>query len=114
MTTSDQSAPAGYRLVFHQDALSEWHALDGSVKTALKKMLAKRLKEPHVPGAALHGNLAGCYKIKLRKQGVRLVYAIEDDKLIVLVLAIDKREDSAAYKSAVARLIALVNRNTSG
>jgi mRNA interferase RelE/StbE len=44
--------------------LAEWHALDGSVKGVLKKLLQKRLEQPHVPGAELHGELRGCYKIK--------------------------------------------------
>jgi mRNA interferase RelE/StbE len=49
--------------------------------------------------------LRGCYKIKLRQQGYRLVYQVEDGALVVLVLAIDKREDLAAYHSAVERLL---------
>lgn len=69
------------------EALAEWHQLDGSVRTHLKKLLAKRLDNPHVPGGQLHGPLAGCYKIKLLKQGVRLVYAVEDGELVVLVVA---------------------------
>lgn len=88
------------------EALQEWRALDGSVKPLLKKLLAKRLDEPHVPGGRLHGPLAACYKIKLRQHGIRLVYAVEDDHLVVLVLAVDKREDGAAYAAAVARLSA--------
>jgi mRNA interferase RelE/StbE len=84
--------------------LEEWKALDGSVKENLKKLLAKRLDNPHVPGGALHGELNGCYKIKLNKQGIRLVYAVEDDKLIVMVMSVDKREDSIVYKSAVSRI----------
>ena len=58
-----------------------------------------------MPGAELHGNLHGCYKIKLRKQGYRLVYQVEDDVLVVLVLAIDRREDLAAYHAAMLRLL---------
>ena len=85
-------------------ALTEWNALDGSVKDNLKKLLAKRLDNPHVPGGELHGDLKGCYKIKLNKQGIRLVYAVEDDKLIVMVMSVDKREDSIVYKSAVTRM----------
>ena len=87
-------------------ALEEWRNLDGSVQTLLKKLLAKRLDNPHVPGGALHGPLAGCYKIKLRKQGVRLVYLVEDDHLLVTVLAVDKREDGVVYGSAMSRLSA--------
>jgi mRNA interferase RelE/StbE len=42
----------------------------------------------------------------LRRQGVRLVYSVEDDHLLVTVVAVDKREDGVAYESAVARLSA--------
>lgn len=44
-------------------------------------------------------------QIKLRKQGYRLVYSVEDDALVVLVLAVDKRDDMAAYRSALDRLL---------
>ena len=75
-----------------------------SIKDGLTRIrLAKRLDNPHVPGGELHGPLAGCYKIKLLKQGVRLVYAVEDDRLVVLVLAVDRREDGVVYGSATAR-----------
>lgn len=104
MTKSD-GIPA-YRLKFVPDALAEWQALDGSVKEPLRKALKKRLIQPRVPGVELHGELRGCYKIKLRKQGYRLIYSVEDDVLVVLVLAIDKRENLAAYRSAVERLLA--------
>ncbi len=93
-----------YRLQFHPDALEEWHGLDGSVKKPLKRLLAKRLDAPHVPGSELTHDLRGCYKIKLKKQGVRLVYDVQDDVLIVMVLAVDRREDGVVYRSAVARL----------
>lgn len=101
MTTSEKYK---YKLFFLPQALTEWNALDGSVKDNLKKLLAKRLDNPHVPGGELHGELKGCYKIKLNKQGIRLVYAVEDDKLIVMVMSVDKREDSIVYKSAVTRM----------
>jgi mRNA interferase RelE/StbE len=94
-----------YRLKFVPDALKEWQALDGSIKEPLRKALKKRLEQPHMPGSELHGNLHGCYKIKLRKQGYRLVYLVEDDVLVVLVLAIDHREDLAVYHAAMLRLL---------
>lgn len=98
-----------YRLKFLPEALDEFQSLDGSVRSNLKKLLAKRLDKPHVPGGELHGDLVNCYKIKLLKQGVRLVYQVEDDALVVLVLAVDKREDNAVYKSALARLVDAAN-----
>ena len=106
MTKSDATQSASrYRLKFLPEAIEEWNALDGSVKEVLRKALKKRLEQPHTPGAQLHGDLRNCYKIKLRKQGYRLVYSVEDDALVVLVLAVDKREDMAAYRSAVERLL---------
>ncbi len=92
-----------YRLKFVPAALAEWNALDGSVKEVLRKALKKRLLQPHVPGAELHGELRYCYKIKLRHQGYRLIYFVEDEVLTVLVLAIGKREGMAAYRLAVER-----------
>ena len=93
-----------YRLKFVLDAWREWQALDGSIKLALKPLLAKRLQNPHVPGALLHRELAGCYKIKLLKQGYRLVYMVEDDVLVVLVLSVGRREDNAAYLAVTKRV----------
>ena len=105
MTASD-SASTRYRLKFLPEALAEWNALDGSVKEVLKKLLKKRLDQPRSPGAELRGDLRDCYKIKLLKQGYRLVYQVEDDVLVVLVLAVAKRQDLAVYRAAVDRLLA--------
>ena len=93
-----------YRLKFVPDAWREWQALDGSIKQALKPLLAKRLQNPHLPGALLHRELAGCYKIKLLKQGYRLVYMVEDDELVVLVLSVGRREDYATYLAVTKRV----------
>lgn len=92
-----------YQLQFDKDALKEWAKLDGSVKTTLKKLLLKRLEQPHVPGDALHRELSGYYKIKLRKQGYRLIYAVKDEVLVVLVVAVGKRENDDVYKDAMKR-----------
>lgn len=103
MNASEADTPA-YRLKFLPVALDEWNALDGSVKEILRKALRKRLLQPHLPGSELHGDLKDCYKIKLRKQGYRLVYQVDDGVLVVLVLAVNKREDMLAYRSALTRL----------
>ena len=102
---SEKPAKHKYRLQFVPSAWAEWQALDGSVKEPLRKLLKKRLDNPHVPGSEVHGALAGHYKIKLRKQGYRLVYGVQDDVLLVMVMAVDKREDSTVYQSAMARLM---------
>jgi mRNA interferase RelE/StbE len=91
-------------LVFDEAALKEWEQLDGSFKAPLKNALAKRLESPHVPGDALRGALAGYYRIKLRKQGYRLIYRMDDNVIVVIVLAVGKRENDAVYVDAAARL----------
>jgi mRNA interferase RelE/StbE len=106
---SEKRAKYKYRLQFVPSAWAEWQALDGSVKEPLRKLLQKRLDNPHMPGSELHGALAGHYKIKLRKQGYRMVYGVQDDIVLVMVMAIDKREDSAVYQSAVARIAQMLS-----
>lgn len=93
-----------YAIDFHTAALKEWKDLDNSVRTSFKKKLEKRLVSPHVPSARLHGDLHNCYKIKNDSTGHRLVYQVLDEQIVVLILAIDKREKFAAYLRAQARL----------
>ena len=92
-----------YELEFHELALREWKKLDGSIKTQLHKALAKRLQAPHVPSARLRGDLQNTYKIKLRDVGYRLVYEVIDHRLVVIVLAVGKRDHEEAYQSAIKR-----------
>lgn len=92
-----------YELEFHELALKEWKKLDGSIKTQLHKALAKRLQAPHVPSARLRGDLQNTYKIKLRDVGYRLVYEVIDHRLVVIVLAVGKRDHEEAYQSAIKR-----------
>jgi mRNA interferase RelE/StbE len=35
-----------YSLEFHEDALKEWNALDGSIKVQFRKQLENRMKNP--------------------------------------------------------------------
>jgi len=103
-TPAARDVAGRFRLEFLESALREWRALDGSIKDIFKKQLAARLDNPHFPGSELHGQLAGCYKIKLRAQGYRLVYQVRDDVLVVLVIAIDRRDKDKVYKAALKRI----------
>lgn len=95
---------ARYQLEFLESALDEWKSLDGAVRQVLKKLLERRLETPRMPGAELHGELADCYKIKLRKQGYRLVYQVRDAALVVIVIAVDRRDKDKVYLAAVDRI----------
>ncbi len=91
-----------YELNFHPDALDEWRKLDKSVREQFKKKLAERLENPRVPGSQLSG-AKDRFKIKLRNAGFRLVYEVRDQQLVVLVVAVGKRERNAVYKAAANR-----------
>jgi len=89
-----------YELHFHPDALDEWSKLDKSVRDPFKKKLEERLQNPCVPASKLSGQ-KDRFKIKLRNVGYRLVYEVRDNALIVVVVAVGKRERNAVYKAAV-------------
>jgi len=91
-----------YELGFVEDALKEWRKLDASIREQFKKKLGERLENPRVPSAKLSGH-PDRYKIKLRSLGYRLVYEVRDSQLIVVVVAVGKRERNAVYKAAAGR-----------
>ena len=91
-----------YELGFLDEALKEWRKLDSSVREQVKSKLAERLNVPRVQADKLSGR-SDRYKIKLRSLGYRLVYEVRDRQLIVLVVAVGKRERSAVYKAAARR-----------
>ena len=92
-----------YELEFNEEALKEWNDLDRSIKAQFKKQLEKRLENPHVPSARLCNDLEGCYKIKLQKIGYRLVYDVIDNRLVVIVLSVGRRDGLFAYIKASKR-----------
>lgn len=92
-----------YKLRFHEKALAEWQKLDGSIREQFKRKLAERLEHPRVPSAAL-SNMPDCYKIKLLRQGFRLIYRVQDDLVFVTVIAVGKRDKNMAYAAASERL----------
>ncbi len=92
-----------YELQFLPSAKAEWDALDGSVRQQFAKVLLKRLDNPRVPAAAL-SSMPDCYKIKLRTVGYRLVYRVQNDALILLTIAIGKRDKNAVYDVAKVRV----------
>lgn len=91
-----------YNLDFLEEALAEWNKLNPSIKQQLKKKLIKVLENPRVPKNKLSGH-SNRYKIKLRSIGYRLVYEVIDDEVVVLVIAIGRRENNAVYNTADSR-----------
>ena len=92
-----------YKLDFKKSAYKEWNKLGATLREQFKKKLLERLDNPHVPASKLSG-ADNLYKIKLRQSGYRLVYKVEDNVIIVTVLAVGKRERSDVYKKAIHRI----------
>jgi mRNA interferase RelE/StbE len=92
-----------YELEFKETALKEWQKLDHGLREMFKKRLVERLADPRVESARLTG-LPDCYKIKLRDAGYRLVYQVRDNLLVVVVIAVGKREKNQVYHNAKDRI----------
>lgn len=88
-----------YKLKFLPSALKEWKKIDKSIQTQLKKKLSEILENPHIPKNQLFG-FENHYKIKLRSIGYRLVYEVINEELVVLVIAVGKREKKKIYETA--------------
>lgn len=92
-----------YELRFKEDAKKEWDKLDKHVQDIFKKKLKERLLNPKITSAKLRG-MGDCYKVKLRGSGHRLVYQVRDNELVVVVIAIGKRDKNLVYRLATSRL----------
>ncbi|CAG1020602.1 mRNA interferase toxin RelE [Patescibacteria group bacterium] len=89
-----------YALEFHPAAFKEWQKLDNTIREQFKIKLAERLQNPCVSSASIGKNR---YKIKLRDAGYRLVYEVRDNELIIVVIAVGKRERNEVYRLANSR-----------
>lgn len=89
-----------YEVVFTDAAAKQWKMLDGIVKKLIAQALKRRQLNPFVPGSELHGELSGCYKIKFRAAGIRLVYRVDGERLLIIVLSVGARERGQAHIEA--------------
>jgi len=90
------------KLEFLPSARKEWDKLGHTLREQFKKKLAERLELPRVQSDSLHG-MPDCHKVKLKACGYRLVYQVIDERVVVSVVAVDKRERSAVYERAKKR-----------
>lgn len=91
-----------FELGFLDEALKEWKKLDRCTQDQFKKKLAERMLNPRVLSAKLSGH-KDRYKIKLRQVGYRLVYEVRDKELVIVVVAVGKRDRNTVYKVAEKR-----------
>ena len=91
-----------FDLRFKAAALEEWQRLDATLRTQFKNKLAEHLDNPRISAAKLSGH-PDRYKIKLRSAGYRLVYEVRDAEVVVVVIAVGKRERNQVYALAAKR-----------
>ena len=88
-----------YNLEFLEEAKKEWDKLNPTIRQQLKKKLVQVLESPRISKNQLSG-IKNRYKIKLRSISYRLVYEVIDQEVVVLVVAVGRRENNQVYKAA--------------
>ena len=86
-------------MAFPPEALREWRQLTAGIRAQFKKKLAERLVVPRLPASKLRGS-SDQYKIKHRSAGFRLIDEVRDRDVLVLVVAVGKRERKAGCQQA--------------
>ena len=80
-----------YELEFAKAALKKFDKLNPQIAEQFIRKLEAILENPKIPKNKLRGS-TDIYKIKLRSVGYRLVYQVIDDRIVVLVLNVDRRD----------------------
>ena len=96
------SSELAHSLAFVPQALREWKKLDPHTRQLFKTRLIERLEMPRVASAQLRGH-PDRYKTKWRAVGYRLVYEVRDQEVLVVVVAVGRRDGNAVYLAADAR-----------
>lgn len=96
-----------YKIEFLPDAAQEFEALDGSLKKIAAKQIEKLAERPELGeplGKRMGIDLTGYRKIYFGKKAYRIVYEIQRQKLVVLIIGIGKRERAEIYREVAHRL----------
>jgi mRNA interferase RelE/StbE len=95
-----------YKILLHPEAKKELFTLDGSIRIIVLKQIKKLEQFPQL-GELLgnkHGiDLTNYRKLYAANKCIRIVYSIIEDKILVKIIAIGKREGFEVYKDAYER-----------
>ncbi|TVS11428.1 MAG: type II toxin-antitoxin system RelE/ParE family toxin [Wenzhouxiangella sp.] len=93
-------------MLFHRAARKEWDKLPPDIRTRFKSKLAKLLdrSESPTPANRLSGAGPDVYKIKLRQAGYRLAFRLDRGELVILVIAVGRRERDSVYRALRKRI----------
>lgn len=89
-----------YKVAFRPRAAKAFRNLATIEQRQISKKLKERCLNPRVPADRVR-EIPGGYRLKLRSAGIRLIYLVRDTELVILVLAIGRREREEAYADAV-------------
>lgn len=102
-----------WKIIFIKDAQKDLEKLDGSKKSKVLKAIDKVSYNPLSSieggygkplGNKNNSNLNGFLKIKLKKDGIRVVYQLIRTEKEMRIVIIGIREDSIVYKEAYQRI----------
>ena len=96
-----------YRIVLKEEADDDLSSLSHNQKILIFKQFEKLKTSPQLGislGKKAGYDLTGYKKMYANKKQLRVVYKIVDDKIIVEVIAIGKRDDMEVYKKASDRI----------
>ena len=82
-----------YSVKYKKSVQKKLAKFDASVRSRLKTWIETNLEgceNPRAKGRALEGNLSGLWRYQVGNW--RIVAQIQDDKVVILVVKIDKRE----------------------
>jgi mRNA interferase RelE/StbE len=86
-----------YDLRFGRHALRRWKRLDLSIRKQFVRKLEKVVLNPHNPSDQLRG-FKDSYRLKLRKVGYRLGYRVHDTHVVIVVIAVGRRDKDKVYE----------------
>lgn len=90
----------------NRDVEKEYQKLDGSQRRLVRVAVEKLKTRADEIGTPLHGELAGCKKIKWRNAGLRMVFRIREDGTVEIaeIVAIGRRDRFEVYNTAAERM----------
>ena len=102
-----------WSLRYLPDATEDILALDRRQRLAVEKAIQKVQQNPLPPNEGGYGkplgkkhsrNLTNCLKIKLLREGLRIIYRLERTETRMLIVVVGVRADEKVYDIAVSRI----------
>lgn len=95
-----------YKVAFRPRARKAFERLSTALQHQIAKKLVERSENPRVPADRMR-EMPDAYRPKFRASGLRLVYLVRDNELLILVLSIGARAREEAYKDAIREFLEL-------